>query len=103
MLVALEPLELPVTTNSGSCHRAGWSTGPPSLIRAMSCDTWAPHLVVCYVIGVCAVSTLTDACSNSGPALGCARDRACLGPSHRPHPTVSVGHDLTADPVVGVG
>lgn len=102
-LMALEPLVLSVTTDPGSCHRVGWSTGPPSLMRAMSCDTWAPYLVFSYVISVYTVSTWTDACSNSDPALGCAR-MPLIEPAWAlltGHLAVTVGHGLTADPSVG--
>lgn len=71
----------------------------------MSCDTWAPHLVFSYVISMYVVSTWTDACSNSGPALGCAR-MPLIEPAWAPltgHLAVTVGHGLTADPVLGSG
>lgn len=76
------------------------------LMRAMSWDTWAPHLVVfSYVISAHMVSTLPDACSSSGPALGCARM-----PQIEPawalltdRLAVTGGHGLTADLVLVEG
>lgn len=47
-------------------------------------DTWAPHLVVfSHVISSSAVSTLPDACSNSGPAWMSwdSMVGTCLGPN----------------------